>query len=491
MGISLYTSRLVLEALGVEDFGIYNIVGGIVALFTIIKGALSSCSMRFLSFEMGRGDHEALQKTFSVSFTIHCFIALIILFLLETLGLWYINTILVVPDDRLNAANWVYQFSIITSVLSLVQVPYNAVIISHERMDIYAWIGIAEVLFKLLLVFLLLNLSFEDKLILYGSLICLWSILIQLYYHIYCIKSFAESKLVLVKEKTLYKKMFSFAIWHLIGDFSFTGTLQITNMLINYYFGVVVNASCGIGYQVESAIALFSAHFMTAVKPQIVKLFAEGQNNKMLSLVFNASKYSFFLLYIISLPVLLETDFILGLWLKEVPVYTSLILRYIIIARLIVVFSHSISEACRAAGDSKWFKWYWIGSGGTNILIQVPLTYIFFKLGYPAVSAFIIRGIAFVFCNFVQLIILKNSIKFSILEYIKKVYIVGIIIAVISAIPPIVINRYFTASIMRLLIVCLLSIITIGISVFFIGINMDDRQRLKAVIKIRFSRKVK
>jgi O-antigen/teichoic acid export membrane protein len=482
LGVRLYTSRLILQALGFEDFGIYNVVGGIVALFSVINGALSSGAMRFFSFELEGGNSETLRKTFSASFFIHVFIAGIVLLFTETIGLWYVNTHLVVPVDRLAATNWVYQFSIISSLLSLIQVPYNAIIISREKMNVYAWVSIAEVIFKLIFTYLLLNINSIDKLILYGLLNCIWSFLIQAYYYIYCKKNFFESKLVVVREKYLYKRMLSFSIWHLIGDFAFIGSLQAINLLINYYFGVVANAAAGIAYQVENAIALFSVHFMTAVKPQIVKLFAAGRIKKMMSLVFESSKYSFLLLYIISLPLFLEADFVLGIWFKDVPENVVLFLRCILLARLIVVFSHSISEACNAVGV---VKLYWIGTGVTNLLIQVPLSYLFYKNGYPGETAFIIRCISFFICNLVQVIILKTMIEFSVIEYIKKVYFIGFLIAVLSLLPTMFIYKSIETGFLRLILVCLASIISVGVLTFFIGTNQENKKKILKILHLR------
>jgi O-antigen/teichoic acid export membrane protein len=273
MSISLYTQRFILEALGINDFGLYNVIGGIVTLFTIINSALSSGSSRFLTFELGRGDQVSLKNTFSASFIIHCFIALLVFILAETIGLWYINTYLVVLPGRLAAANWVYQFSIVSAMLSLTQVPFSAIIIAHEKMRIYAGVGIAESLYKLLVVYFLLKISAFDKLIFYGLSICIGSILTQLFYRFYCIHNFNECKLLIVKDKKYYKNMLFFSVWDIIGGFTGVGNAQGINILINYFFGVAVNAARGIAYQVENALMLFSNNFMLAVKPQIVKLF--------------------------------------------------------------------------------------------------------------------------------------------------------------------------------------------------------------------------
>jgi O-antigen/teichoic acid export membrane protein len=481
-GVSLYTSRLILEALGVEDFGLYNVVGGIVALFTIINGALSGGSARFLTFELGRGDWVTLKKTFSASFLIHVFIALLVLLLAETIGLWYVNTYLVFPAGRLTAANWVYQFSIITCMLRLTQVPYSAIIIAHERMNVYAGVSIAEALYKLLLVYVLLYINIIDKLILYGLLVCIGSVLTQLFYRFYCIRKFKECKLMIVKERIVYKKMLSFSLWDVMGSFAVTGNSQGINILINYFFGVVVNAARGIAIQVENAMIMFSNNFMTAVRPQIVKLYAEGRHDKMLSLVFESSKYSYFLLYVIALPVFFETEYILGIWLKEVPEHTVLFLRCIILSRLVRSFATPVVQAVHATGNIKWLNLY---GGGTSIALQLPSAYIFFSLGYPAVSTFVIGGVVSVICNILELLVMKKEIHFSILQYVFRVYVAGIGISIVALLIPLWIYYIFPGGFLRLVSICFASVFSVGVLVFSIGIDHETRKKILEIIKQR------
>jgi O-antigen/teichoic acid export membrane protein len=485
MGISLFTSRLILEILGIEDFGLYNVVGGIVTLFGIINGALSSGSSRFITFELGRGDIISLRKTFSVSFTVHVLIALFVLVIAETLGLWYINTLLIVPEGRLHAANWVYQFSVISSILSLTQVPYSAVIIARERMNIYAAVSIVEAVYKLLLVFFLGYIKTMDKLILYGLLICIGSVLVQLYYRFYCTHNFIECKLMVVREKKIYKNMLSFSLWDVMGSFAVQGNSQGINILINYFFGVAINAARGIVFQVEAALTMFSNNYMTAVKPQIVKLFAEGKIDKMMSLVFESSKYSFFLMYVVSLPVFLEADFLLGIWLKDVPQYTVLFLRWVLISRLIRAFARPIVEAVHASGNIKWLN---IFGGGTSIAIQIPITFVFYKLGYPAVSAFIIITIVSFVCNLIELAVLKKEIKFSILRYIHKVYLTGTLVAALALIFLLPLHFCFSGGFPRLLLSCFMSVFLVGCFTVFIGMNQGNRIKLISIVKNKIIR---
>jgi O-antigen/teichoic acid export membrane protein len=465
----------VLDALGVEDFGLYNVVGGIIALFTIINGALSAGSSRFITFELGLGDKVSLRKTFSASFAIHSFIAVVVFVLAETVGLWYVNTHLVVPEGRLTAANWVYQFSILSTVLGLTQVPYGAMIVAQERLNIVAWVGIVEVLVKLFLLYLLLHIPFADKLILYGLLMCLLSISVQIYYRFYCMRNFAESKLMLVKDGAIYKRMFAFSLWDLVGNFCVAGNTQGVNLLMNYFFGVVVNAARGVAFQVETALSMFAYNFLTAVRPQIVKLFAEGNIRKMLSLMFESSKYAYFLLYIVALPVFLETDYLLNIWLKEVPDHASLFFRCVLLNSLIRVFASPVIQTVHATGHIKWLNLY---AGGASVVLTLPLVYIAYRCGYPAETAFyIIAGVSII-CNYLELFVLKKEVSLSILKYTLHVYGAGTLITGLSFVPVYCLYRSLEPSLYRLLLVGFADLVLVGLLVFFIGLSSTNRKKI-------------
>jgi len=488
LGIGLYTSRLVLEALGVDDYGLYGIVGGVVALFTVINMALIAGSSRFITFELGRGNKETLKKTFSASFGIHALIAVIIFILAETVGLWYVNTIMVVPPGRLAAANWVYQFSIFSTVFSLTQVPYNAIIVAYERMKIYAWISIAESLFKLLLVLLLLYVNFMDRLIGYGLFLGLWSVLLMIFLRFYCVRNFPESRLTIVKEKVYYKRMLSFSLWDLIGCFCYTGNGQGVNLLINYFFGVALNAARGVAGQVELGITQLTSNFMTAVKPQIVKLYAVGQIDKMLALVFQSSKYSYFLLYIIALPVFFEADYIMSIWLKTVPEHAALFLRWIIVGALIRTFAGPVIQAVHATGNIKWLNLY---AGGAAVLLTIPATYLLYRNGYPVESTFIIGIAITILVNYFELYALKKEITFSIRQYFVQTYGICFLITLLSVLPVYYVHHVLEPSFYRLLLVCVVDVLVVGLLIFFVGMTKAERHRLITVIKIRIKPYVK
>ena len=299
MAINLFSSRVILQALGVEDYGLYGAIGSIVAMFTMINGVLAAGTSRFLTFELGKGDKERLRKTFSASFAMHVALAIILFLLLETVGPPPPKKKKKTPDGREFAANVVYQLSIITCMLTLTQVPYSASIISHEKMSVYAYVGIAEATFKLALIFALLYIPFADNLIAYAIIIAVWSIGLQIWYRFYCRKRFEESNLMIVRDKSIYKGMLSYSLWDFVGQFCSTGNSQGLNILLNMFFGVTVNAGRAVAYQIETAVTQFSSNFMTAVTPQITKAYAQDNISQFLQLIKYSSRLSFYLLFLI------------------------------------------------------------------------------------------------------------------------------------------------------------------------------------------------
>ena len=310
MAVSLYTSRVVLDALGVEDFGIYNVVGGVITLFSFVNGAMSSSTQRYITFELGKGNTSQLQKVFQTSMNVHLLVALLILFLGETAGLWFFYEKMVIPPLRMVSAFWVYQFSIFTMMIMVVSVPYNAVIIAHERMSTFAYISVFEVLLKLGIVYLL-YLTSSDKLIVYAALLCFMQLLIRVIYGYYCSCHFDETRYQWGWDSKLFREMLCFGGWNLWGGFAAVLFTQGVNILLNLFFGPAVNAARGIAVQVQGAVTQFSTNFQTAINPQITKSYAVGDYAYMHSLIFHSSKFTFLLLATISFPVLLETEMIL------------------------------------------------------------------------------------------------------------------------------------------------------------------------------------
>ena len=320
--VGLYTSRIVLNTLGVNDYGLYNVVGGIVSMLGFLNSAMTAASQRFISFELGKQNKQKLEEVFSTSVTIHIIIACIIFITAETIGLWFLNTHMNIATSRMTAANWVYQCSIFTFMISVISVPYNACIVAHEHMKTFAYISIIEVSLKLAIVYLLLILSF-DKLIIYAVLLLCVSLIIRMIYGIYCKKKFEECTYRFHFNKKLFLEMFSFAGWSIIGNLGFSLKDQGSNVVLNLFCGTAINAARGVALQVNGIISNFSNNFLMALNPQITKQYATGDIPKSIQLVYAGCRYSFYLLSIISIPVMVNLDYILSLWLGIVPPYTK------------------------------------------------------------------------------------------------------------------------------------------------------------------------
>ena len=329
MGVQLFTSRVVLNTLGVVDYGIYNVVGGVVSMFAFLNGAMVTSTQRYLTFELSKGDLQRLKVVFTTSVQIHLIISLVIVALGETVGLWFFYEKMVIPPERFTAAMWVYQLSILTMVVQVMSVPYNSTIVAHEQMGIFAVISVVEITLKLAVVYLLVIGNF-DKLIFYAILIALVQLFVRFLYTRYCSKNYEESKLIKSYDKNLMKEMSKFMGWNIWGNLAATLFGTGLNLLLNVFFGPVVNAARAVAVQVETAIANFSTNFLMAVNPQITKLYAQENLAEMHKLLFRASKFTFFLLFTLSLPVMIETEPILTVWLKIVPDYSVIFLRLLL-----------------------------------------------------------------------------------------------------------------------------------------------------------------
>ena len=347
MVVSLYTSRVTLAALGVEDYGIYNVVGGVVAMFSMLSGSLSAAISRFITFELGRGDKERLKTVFSTSVNIQIGLAIIIMVLAEIGGVWFLNCKMNIATERLLAANWVLQCSIITFMINLISVPYNAAIIAHERMSAFAYISILETVLKLLVVYLL-YVTLYDRLIVYAVLLCLVAIALRLIYGIYCKRNFEECTYHFIYDKSILRSMTGFAGWNFIGVASGALRGQGVNIVINLFCGAAVNAARAISFQVNNAVNSFASNFMTAINPQITKSYASGNYGYMMQLIFQGARLSYYLLLFISLPLILEADTVLKLWLEEVPEHTTLFVQLILVFGMEEALSNPLITAMLA-----------------------------------------------------------------------------------------------------------------------------------------------
>lgn len=418
MGVSLYTSRVVLNALGVQDFGIYSVVGGVVTLFSFVNSAMSTVTQRFLAIDVGKKDWEGLRKTFNSALMIHIGIALLVLVIAETIGLWFINYKLNLPAGRIDETNFIYQFSILTSMIGITQVPFNALIIVRERMNVFAMISVAEVLLKLLIVYLLYLSSF-NKLETYSVLLFISLIIVSTIYKVYCLRNFKESKFKLYWDKAYYKTLISYSGWNLFGNIAYVAKGQGTNMLLNIFFGTVVNAAYGIMIQVQTAINSFSSNFQMAVNPQIYKNFAQGEMQKMHKLMFQASKFSYYLMFVLVCPIIFNVHFILIWWLKNPPQYTPVLVNLALINLLIECLSRPLATGSMATGKIKWYQI----TVGSILFLNLPLSYLGFKLtNDPPVFLYITIVLSFI-TFFLRLIFLKKMVDLSISYFIKDVFI--------------------------------------------------------------------
>ncbi|MCC8112491.1 MAG: lipopolysaccharide biosynthesis protein [Bacteroidales bacterium] len=415
MGVTLFTSRIILEALGVDDYGIFNVVGGVVAMLGFFNSSMSTSTQRFLNFEMGRGTLESLKRVFSVSLSIHIAIAIITAILLETVGLWFICNKLNVSASGLNAALWVYHCAVITFVLSIIITPYHAVIISNEQMSAYAIISVIEVSLKLAVAFLI-NLA-NDKLQTYAILLLGVSIIIDAAYCIYSFVHFPECRCRLVKDIKLAKEMLAFSGWVIFGCITNLFSTQGVNILINIFFGPAYNAARAIAVQIQAAVNQFVLNFMTAVRPPIVKAYSKGDIEYMNNLVYTSSKFSFALLFVIGLPVILNANFIIGLWLVDIPPLAVLFTQLVIIDLLITALYSPIAYVNQASGK---IKNYQLAISLLFVLI-FGITWLLYRLGAPVYMAFVVSIAISFFGLFIRVWILKKENDFPANYYLTKV----------------------------------------------------------------------
>lgn len=470
MLVTLYTSRVVLDALGESDYGIYNVVGGVVAMFSVLSNSLSGAISRFITYELGTGNKEKLSRIFSTSVNIQILMALAIFGLCELIGVWFLNTKMNIPDERMEVANIVLQCSIVTFMVNLVSVPYNATIIAHERMGVFAYISILEAGLKLLVAYLI-YISSSDKLMVYALLILGIAILLRLIYGIYCRGHFVEARYRVLLDRPLLKEMTSFAGWNLFGSTAYMLNTQGVNMLINIFFGVGTNAARAIAVQVDSAVTQFVNNFMTAINPQITKSYAAGDRKYLFKLVCRGTKYSFFIMYLFIVPLVLEADTILGIWLKEVPTDTAVFMRMVLFSTLTTLLGNPMYTAIMATGKIRNYQIAVVSVG----CLVFPLTWIAYTLGCPAYATYVIYVIIYFSLNFIRLSFLKKLMDFPISQFILPVF--GRIgaCAVLTFVLPTVVVFTLPPSFLRLFAVCTVSIMWSVACVYYIGLEKEER----------------
>ena len=485
MIISLFTSRIVLQTLGAVDFGLYNVIGGIVVMFGFLNSSLAAAASRYITFEMGRGNNGAVNKVFNAALFTHIAIAIIIVILAETVGLWFFYNKMTIPSDRMYAAFIVYQLSILSTFIMIPQAPYSALIIAHENMKIYAYVGIYEVITKLLIVYLL-YISPMDKLIFYALLLFVQSVSLILFYRIYCIRKYKESRIMICKDKALYKSMFKYTGSDLIGQLSGLAQGQGLNLILNVFWGPSVNAARAIAYQVQGNMVKFSNGFMASVKPQIIKAYAAGNIDEMFQLVKRSACMSYYLMLLISLPVCLEADGILKIWLGTYPSHTVSFLYLVVAWCLVNLLKEPRGTIIHAVG-----KLFFANTTvGIITCMAFPVAYLFAKLGYEPESVFLSGFLTILLAEIIGVFIVRRYIKFSVIKYFVSVHVRCLVVTVLSALLPIAVCKYLMDySFVRIIITSLTSFISVAIFSFYIGMDKKDKNKIINMIKSKVLKK--
>lgn len=478
VGISFYSTRLILANLGVENYGIYNVIGGFVSMFYMITSTMTQAIGRFLTFELGVGNEKKLQQTFSTSINILLLLSLIVVLLAETVGLWFVNYKLNISINRTNAANWIYQFSILSFIFEMISVPYSASVISHEKMGAFAFVTIIKVLLTFGIA-LLLSISPIDKLIFYGILILLISIAIQIMYWTYCKRNFPECKYSFHINKNVFKDMFGFAGWNFLTTCASMLSSQGVGIILNIYFGTTINAARGIASQINGTIGAFSKNFTKALSPQITKTYASNNIEYTKNLVCKGAKFSFLLFYLIALPCIIEVNFLLSIWLKEIPAYTNTFVQLTILNSLVEVLLNS-SEIMNSASGK--IRNYQLIVSSTQFLIVI-FSYIIVNTTQNPIWTIIVTNIFYLLIFVPRIIANKPFIGITFSYYfqhvLKGILVMSLLSAAISSIP----TLFFSEGWLRLIITCLLSIISISVFSCIFVLTKNEQQNILNFIK--------
>ena len=475
---SFYIVRILLIKLGVLDYGIFSVIVGLVTTFLFISNSISSACQRFFAIEISNKNFKKLKDLWNIVLFIFILITTLIFILGETLGVWFLENFLDIPEEKIGVAYWLFQFSLISLLFTIMSVPYNAILIAKEKMNIYAIISIIDIILKLLIVFLI-EYSNYDNLIFYAFELLLVSIVVYLIYLIYCTIRFEECRFNLQNfDKILFFEVLSFSGWNIFGSFSAVTRIQGVNVLLNIFFGPLINASYAISVQINSAISTFTNNFFTAVRPQIIKNF-KNNFQETLDLVYKSSKYSFFVIYILSLPVILETEYLFSLWLNEVPVKALIFSKLAIINSILETINYPLVSMIQATGFIKKYQL----TVSLILLLNLPLTFIFLKLGFSPEISFVIMILLTVASFIPRLIITNRYTKMPIKEFLIKVLKPVVLIAILSLVIPVVLRLNLVIGFNRFILVLLSSISITLIMIYYFGMGNDDKFFIKKLIK--------
>lgn len=477
MAVGLFTSRVVLNTLGINDYGTYNVVAGVVTMFSLFTGSLSAAISRFLTFTLGKGENKRLSLVFSTSMNVMIGMAVVVVFVAELFGVWFLNSHLNIPHDRLLAANWVFQFSVLSFVLGVFCIPYDAAIIAHERMSAFAYMSILEVTLKLIIVYML-YISPIDKLITYSFLLCCVGIIKRLIYGIYCTRNFDECHYHFVHDKSLLKEMTSFAGWNFFGSASFLLNNQGVNIVTNIYFNVATNAARGVAGQVETIVRQFATNFTMAINPQITKSYASGNLDYTYSLICRSSKFSYLLLLFLSVPFFFEAETIMRLWLGVYPQEAPLFLRLTLVITMIDLLGNSPAIAAWATGNIKHYYIY----VGTIVNIMFPLSWLLFAIGMPAYISYVIGIIVYALTLITKIYVIRTLIGFSPKNYYREVLVPVFLTTVLSIIIPSLVYFLIQRTLLNTILVVVVSLLWTMIVIYYVGLTKRERQKTKEVV---------
>lgn len=479
MGVSFYTSRVVLDTLGVIDYGVWNVVAGVIAMFSFLNTSMATATSRFLMFELGKDSKEGVQKVFSSACTIHLLVAIFVLIFGETIGLWFLQNKLVIPEERLFAANIVYQITIISTMISITQVPYNATIMANEKMDVYAYLEMAKICLRLLIVFALIIIPF-DKLVVYGILTLLVSFSIAMAYRRYCSYHFLGCKYILSKDWAVIKPMLSFSGWDLYGNISVVARTQGVNMLLNMFFTAAMNAASGIASQVQGSVMGFAGNVVQAFRPQIVKSFASAEYGRMSQLISKAAQYTTMLLLLFTIPLCMEIDYVLSLWLKEVPKYADIFCIYTLIFNIFTNIAGCVVYGVHATGKIKRVCII----NGTLYILVIPISYASYKLGLEPQIAYIFNIVA-VFGGMLSNIYTLHLYvpEFKMMSFITSSLFKPVLITLVVVSMSFVVNVLISSSFIRLFINCFISFAFISLATYCFIMNKNERMMVLNKLK--------
>lgn len=474
---ALFTSRIVLDVLGTADYGLYNVISGVVVLFSFLNSAMISATQRFLNFHLGREDYRQANVVFCMSMNTYLLFSVLVVVLGETVGLWFVDTQLNIPPERMYATHWVYQFALLQFVINLLRVPYDASIIAYERMNFYAYISLVEVIAKLLVVYLL-YVTIYDKLIFYSFLYAIVPLVINYIYKVYCNRSFDTTRYKAFWDGKVFKEMFSFSGWSLFGSLANLSAQQGLNILINIFYGVTVNAAAGIANQVSSNVYRFITNFQTAFQPQIVKSYAAQEVERFQKLIVQTSKFSYFMVIVLVLPILFTIDGILEIWLKQVPEYTAIFCRLILIFFSIEAITAPLWMSVQATGRIRNYHFLMASLNCLNF----PIAYIVLKLGLPVYTVWIVRIIVSLLTMLARCIYMKQKLDFPLLPYFRNVLVPILAVTLVALPVPIILHYTINGFWANLIVVGFATLFATMVDIYFVGMNVREREMARQMI---------